>query len=174
MDKFRKALYNLNPLVLSSIGVPCTVAQIVLSFFISNQEGIEALRYTGYGLWTLSAIFGIWPIITFRSKGGVPEGQSYMKTTAVVDSGLYAVVRHPQYLAGILINLAMILLVQHWLVTVLGIIPMLLTCLDAIKADQYCIEKFGEGYERYMERVPRLNVLLGIARLILSGRGARQ
>jgi hypothetical protein len=32
--------------------------------------------------------------------------------------------------------------------------------------DQSCIEKFGEDYERYMRRVPGVNFLLGIVRLL--------
>ena len=39
---------------------------------------------------------GLLPIITFRRKGGVAKGESYIKTTVLVDTGIYAIVRHPQ------------------------------------------------------------------------------
>jgi len=34
------------------------------------------------------------------------------------------------------------------------------------KADQGCIEKFGDAYRRYTERVPRVNFVAGIIRLL--------
>ena len=39
--------------------------------------------------------------------------------------------------------------------------------LDVLKADQGCIEKFGDAYRAYMERVPRVNFVVGIVRLIV-------
>jgi len=44
-----------------------------------------------------------------KAKGGVAKGKSYIETTRLVDSSLYAIVRHPQYVAGMLFNLAMML-----------------------------------------------------------------
>ena len=174
MKQLKAVLYNLNPFVLSIIWSIFMIAQITSSFFLHNPDAIEVLRYIANVVWPISAIFGIWPIIIFRRKGGVPEGKNYMHTTVVVDSGPYAIVRHPQYLAGILVNLALMLLIQHWLIVVLGIVPMLLTYLDAIKADWYCIEKFGEDYEHYMQRVPRLNFLAGLVRLVLHSLGGNK
>jgi protein-S-isoprenylcysteine O-methyltransferase Ste14 len=58
------------------------------------------------------------------------------------------------------------LIAQHWSSVILGLVSMGLVYADAMRADQSCIEKFGDGYERYMERVPRVNFLAGIIRLI--------
>jgi len=49
----------------------------------------------------------------------VSKGKSYVGTTRLVDTSLYAIVRHPQYLGGILFNLMLMLLAQHWLVILL-------------------------------------------------------
>jgi protein-S-isoprenylcysteine O-methyltransferase Ste14 len=73
-------------------------------------------------IWVLSAVFGVLPIYTFRKKGGVVKGQSYMKTTELVDTGVYSIVRHPQYLAGLLLIIALMLVTQHWLSIIAGII----------------------------------------------------
>jgi protein-S-isoprenylcysteine O-methyltransferase Ste14 len=43
---------------------------------------------------------------------------------------------------------------------------MVLVYLDALKADRYAIEKFGEEYKRYMQTVPRINFLSGIIRFL--------
>ena len=92
------------------------------------------------------------------------KGKSYVNTTRLVDTSLYAIVRHPQYLAGILFNLSMMLLAQHWLVILLGLISAVLIYLDIQAADREGIEKFGDLYRDYMQRVPQTNFFLGIIR----------
>ena len=167
MKRFQEFLYNrLHPFLLSSIGGVLTVVQIVLAFFLC-RPGSEALEWAGWiCLWT-SGIFGMLPIITFRRKGSVPKGESYMKTTVLVDTGIYAIVRHPQGgTAWLLINLGVMLVAQHWTSVILGLASMGLVYADTFKADQYCIEKFGDAYKRYMERVPRVNFVAGIIRLL--------
>jgi len=166
MKRFQEFLYGLNPWLLSSIAGVLTVAQIALAFFL-HRPGLEALEWAGWiCLWT-SAIFGWLPIVTFRRKGGVAKGESYMKTTVLVDTGIYAIVRHPQGgTAWLLINLGVMLIAQHWTSVVLGLASMGLAYLDTFKADQYCIEKFGDTYRRYMKRVPRVNFVAGIVRLL--------
>jgi protein-S-isoprenylcysteine O-methyltransferase Ste14 len=165
MKRFQESLYGLNPFLLSSIASVLTVAQIVLAFFL-NQPG-QVLKSVGWVvLWT-AGLFGMLPVVTFRRKGGVAKGESYMKTTVLVDSGVYAIVRHPQGgTAWLLINLGVMLVAQHWSSVVLGLASMVLVYVDTFKADKYCIEKFGDAYQRYMQRVPRVNCLLGVIRLL--------
>jgi protein-S-isoprenylcysteine O-methyltransferase Ste14 len=166
MGPLQKFLYSLHPFLLSYIASVLTIAQIALAFFFHNQNS-EALQWAGWiCLWT-AGIFGMLPIITFRRKGGVPKGESYMKTTMLVESGIYALVRHPQGgTAWLLINLGVMLLAWHWTGLVPGLASMGLVYADTFKADQYCIEKFGDAYKRYMEKVPRVNFVLGIIRLL--------
>jgi len=154
-------------IILSCIYGPLIVLQLVLFFFFYyNYLGIDILAYIGWILWILSIVFGILPIYTFRKKGGVPKGESYMKTTKLVDTGVYSIVRHPQYLAGLLLMIALILLTQHWLSIIAGTIAFVAFYIDTLRVDTDCIEKFGEDYKRYMKRVPKLNFLLGIYRRI--------
>jgi protein-S-isoprenylcysteine O-methyltransferase Ste14 len=142
------------------------VAQYVLAFFIYKLPGLPALQWVGWGIWVLSVFFGIAPILIFRRRGGVAKGKSYVETTQLVDTSLYALVRHPQYLAGILFNVSMMLLAQHWLVILLGFISAVLIYVDIQAADREGIEKFGDEYRRYMQRVPQVNFLLGGVRLL--------
>ena len=166
MERFQKFLHSLHPLLLSSIASVLTVAQIVLAFFLQGPS-TEALQWAGWiCLWT-AGIFGTLPIITFRRKGGVPEGSSYTETTVLVDTGIYGIVRHPQGgTAWLLINLGVILIAWHWSSVVLGLASMVLVYADTFKADQSCIEKFGDDYKRYMVKVPRVNFGAGIIRLV--------
>ena len=165
MNGPKQALYRLNPWLLSSIAGTLTALQIGLCVFRSNPEGVAVMRYAGYVLWAAAAVFAVVPIFSLKRSGGVAEGQSYMKTTTLVNTGVYSLVRHPQGgLAWLQMNLAAILLGQTWPIAVLGLASMPLVYLDSLKADQYCIEKFGDEYKRYMQTVPAVNLLTGIIR----------
>ena len=166
MKRFQEFIYSLHPFLLSPIAGVLTVTQVVLAFFL-HQAGSKALEWAGWVCLWLAAIFGWLPIITFRRKGGMAKGESYMKTTVLVDTGIYAIVRHPQGgTAWLLINLGVMLIAQHWTSVLLGLASMGLVYADAFRADQGCIEKFGDAYRRYMERVSRVNFVTGIIRLI--------
>jgi protein-S-isoprenylcysteine O-methyltransferase Ste14 len=171
MNRFQEFFYGrLHRLLLSSIASVLTVAQIILAFFL-HRPGSEALEWAGWICVWLSGIFSILPIITFRRKGGVANGESYMKTATLVDTGIYAIVRHPQGgTAWLLINLGVMLIAQHWTSVILGLASMVLAYADSFKADQYLIGKFGDAYRDYIERVPRVNFVAGIVRLIMRRR----
>ncbi len=165
MKSFREFIYNLHPYALCCISAPLTIAQIVLAFVI-HQPRNETLQWAGWILWWASAVLGWLPIFTFRRRGGVAKGKSYVHTTRLVDTGIYAVVRHPQMgTAWLLMCVALMLITQHWISVELGVPAMVLAYLDVLKADQRCIEKFGDAYRRYMERVPRVNFVTGVIQL---------
>ena len=142
------------------------IAQIIVGvFLLSGVSQIEFLAYVGVGLYVFSGlVFGWLPVIEFRRKGGVRKGKSYIHTTELVDTGIYSIVRHPQYVTFILWAIAGMLLFQHWIIILLGIPIFPLTYIDLIIADKDAVEKFGDDYEAYMKKVPRANFLLGIIR----------
>ncbi len=141
------------------------VGQIILAFVLYNTDGSDTLRNIGWGVLMLSAVFGWLPIFTFRRRGGV-EGRGYIGTTVLVDSGIYSIVRHPQYLAGILIGIALPLIAQHWLVILPGLVAVIIYYTDTFSEEAKNLAKFGEAYERYMATVPRLNPVVGLVRLV--------
>jgi protein-S-isoprenylcysteine O-methyltransferase Ste14 len=166
MKRFREFIYNLHPYLLCCISGTLTIAQIVLAFVL-RRSGSEAVRWIGWILWWTSAVFGWLPIFTLRQKGGVPRGKSFVYTTTLVETGIYAIVRHPQMgTAWLLMCIGLMLITQHWASVALGIPAMALVHLDLVKADRRLVEKFGDAYRRYMERVPRVNFVVGIIRLI--------
>ena len=148
------------------------ISQIIVGIYlVSGVSQIEVLAYVGVGLYVFSGlVFGWLPVFEFRRKGGVSRGESYIHTTQLVDTGIYSIVRHPQYVTFILWAIAGMLLFQHWIVVLLGIPIFPLTYIDLIKADKDAIEKLGDDYKRYMKRVPRMNLLLGILRLLRQRR----
>jgi len=171
MNDWKSSLCGLHPHLLAWIWSALLILQMILAFFVFRDPKIQALRVAGWVIWTLGTVFAVLPIFTLRTRGGVPEGKSYMETTALVDTGIYAIVRHPQGgTAGILLNMALPLIGQHWLLVVLAAVGMVLIYIDAFKADESCIEKFGEEYVRYMQRVPRVNFIAGLLRLLVHPR----
>lgn len=157
-------------IILAVILTLASVGQIVLAFLFYNEESNTAIINLGWVILWISAIFGWLPIFTFKKLGRVPKGKAYLHTTILVDRGVYAIVRHPQYLAGILIGLSLPLISQHWLVAVLGIIGIVITYVNTFDEEASNIVKFGDEYREYMQRVPRLNFLLGIYRLLAKKR----
>jgi len=144
------------------------ISQIIIGIYLlSDISQVEIIAYVGVGLYIFSGlIFGMLPTFEFRKKGRVREGKSYIHTTKLVDTGIYSIVRHPQYVTFILWAIAGMLLFQHWIIIILGIPVIPLTYIDLIKADKDSIEKFGDDYKKYMKKVPRANFLLGIIRLL--------
>ena len=55
---------------------------------------------------------------------------------------------------------------QHWLSWISGIAGSILFYGDILEEEQSNIEKFGDAYKRYMQRVPRMNFVVGIIRLL--------
>ena len=143
-----------------------TVAEIVLCIFYYNWAGVSSLTYVGYALFAVGFIIGNIAVTTMQKKGKAPEGKRWIETTALVDSGIYAFVRHPQYLSWVAFSLALILISQYWIVFVVGVAAMVAVYEQARKDDQVLIEKFGPAYENYMKSVPRMNLLSGFLKLV--------
>ena len=68
---------------------------------------IEYLDYLGWILLVLSIYFALAPVYIFKKKAGVPEGKSYIHTKTIIDTGIFSIVRHPQYLAFIIMTFGM-------------------------------------------------------------------
>jgi protein-S-isoprenylcysteine O-methyltransferase Ste14 len=134
-------------------------------FLLDNPASGEWLWYAGWIIWAVGIVFVFLPMSMLRNKGGVAKGRSYVQTTVLVDSGLYSVVRHPQYLGWFLMYPAMMLFNSHWLIVLLGVLGMTCVYLFTRQEDADLVAKFGEPYERYSTAVPRLNIITGLIRL---------
>ncbi|QEE16100.1 isoprenylcysteine carboxylmethyltransferase family protein [Promethearchaeum syntrophicum] len=142
------------------------IALILTGFFIHNEEIIMFIHYIGWILWVLSVILAFSPNFIFKKYGGVQKGESYMKTTKLVNKGIYSIIRHPQYGGGIYIAFSLILIQQTLVSVILGIISIITSYLSMIFEDKRLIVKFGEDYVEYMKKVPRVNVISGCIRKI--------
>ena len=165
MIKKDNSLIDILPSTISTI---LFLSQIIIGIYLlSYISQIKIVAYTGVGLYIFSGlIFGMLPTFEFRKKGGVEKGKSYIHTTKLVDTGIYSIVRHPQYITFILFAIAGMLLFQHWIIILLGIPVIPLLYIDLVRADNQLIKKFGKDYEKYMKKVPRANFVLGLFRLL--------
>jgi len=163
----KKSIFWIN-VIPSTVTSILFISQIIVGIYlISDISQIRILAYIGVGLYAFSGlIFGMLPVFEFRKNGRVVKGKSYIHTTELVDTGIYSIVRHPQYVTFILWAIAGMLLFQHWIVIILGIPIIPLTYIDLHNADKDGIKKFGNEYKQYMKQVPRANFLLGIIRVV--------
>jgi protein-S-isoprenylcysteine O-methyltransferase Ste14 len=104
-----------------------------------------------------------------RKSGEPEENEDFTSTTEIVKHGIYSIVRHPLYLGWLLIYPAAMMVSQHWLIVGVGVIGVASMIQIARDADIQLVAKFGPIYEDYMKEVPRLNILLGIARKLKRG-----
>jgi len=138
-----------------------------------NYYALDGLVYAGWILLAFSVFLIFVAGGEFRKKGGVPQGKHLVHTTVVVDSGVYAVVRHPQYLGFLLCVLALVLMSQHWVSVVTSAVGSALFYRDVLREEQMSLTKFGDAYQRYMDRVPRMNILQGTITLLKERHASR-
>jgi protein-S-isoprenylcysteine O-methyltransferase Ste14 len=117
---------------------------------------IEELVVVGYSIFGIGALFYVLSVFALRRKG----------VSNIVDSGIYCIVRHPMYLGAMLMFFSHVFLGQNWIVAIGTIVAIACCYLIILSGDQRNIEKFGDDYKRYAEKVPRMNFVVGIIRLL--------
>jgi protein-S-isoprenylcysteine O-methyltransferase Ste14 len=143
------------------------IGGIIYGVWFGPSLGLQALFYAGWVVLVLGFLFTLSSLIYFRKRGKLIEGRGIMATTVLVESGTYGIVRHPQFLGVALMVCASIMVSQHWLFALMGV-PLIVSLFTKWVKDseEHLIAKFGDDYRRYMEKVPRMNFVLGIIRLL--------
>lgn len=141
-----------------------SIGQILIAILIYRQPANTWIRNIGWVILWIAGIFGSLPIFTLKNFGGVETGNSYIDTNRLVDKGLYTVVRHPQYLAGILISIGLFLISPHWTNFALGLINISQYYSGSFEEEKELIKKFGQDYIDYAKSVPRFNFVCGIVK----------
>ena len=163
-QKWKNTLWST---LLTVLGIVCFPANPLVLTGVIEVKSYPALFAIGWVVWAFGMVLVLAPIVMFPRRGGVPKGKAFVNTTRLVDTGIYSVVRHPQYTGGIFsIFLTTLLWYPHWLFGVLGIIGTAVIYMGCREEDQRLIEKFGDDYKDYMKRVPRVNVFLGLLHLM--------
>ncbi len=136
--------------------------QIVFFVLFYNSANLVILLYTGWGILVLGVAF-LLSASNSRKKSRVLKDKGAGKPV-LVESGLYAFVRNPEFLGHILIIISLVFIAQKWFSIVVGAILIALLWVAVIEEEKSDVEKFGHAYENYMRRVPRINLLVGLIR----------
>lgn len=142
-----------------------SIGTILVPQFLPRGDDL-CLRGAGVFLLALAAVFIFTPLFLLKKYGRIEGGKTTMQTKAVVDQGLYAITRHPQYVGYIFLVCGFALLSQHCVAVLLAVMGATLFYVQAVREERYCLAQLGEPYEQYLRRVPRFNLVLGIVRLL--------
>jgi len=153
--------------------IVCFPANPLVLTGVLEVKSYTPLFVIGWVVWAFGMVLVMAPIVLFPRRGGVPTGKSFVHTTRLVSTGIYAVVRHPQYTGGIYaIFITTLLWYPHWLFALLGVVGTAAIYLSIKGEDRHLVEKFSSDYQEYMSRVPGMNVFVGVSRLMRHRRKA--
>ena len=134
---------------------------------IVNVPSIEMPVEVGY-LASILLVVLVLPLFYaayLRSKNSVTGDEDII----LVEDGVYGIVRHPSFLAGLMIVIILPIIfaskIPFTLFTVLGVIAVFVALyLQSLSEEKVNIRKWGDEYRRYMEEVLRFNCILGLWR----------
>jgi protein-S-isoprenylcysteine O-methyltransferase Ste14 len=150
-----------HPYIYDVIAGVLMLSILILSNFLERGEN-PYLKFTGVSILLVASIIWVFPFIHLKKYGKVEEGQNYYETNQIVDQGVYSIVRHPQYLAYILLALGFTFISQNWIIVFIAIVSISLFYTHTLQEEKKLRERFTDQYRHYCLKVPRFNILLGI------------
>jgi protein-S-isoprenylcysteine O-methyltransferase Ste14 len=151
LDRYCLAKFTVGMAVEYPILIGVGIAGIVLSW----------LRFPFYPLPNILGVILLvigyvihWYAHKEMKKYGVQAHQHSMQVGTLITSGQYSKVRHPGYSGLVLIYFGFALGFAVVWMLVPAVIFTILTCLTAIKEEEFLKERFGKEYEEYARRVP--------------------
>ncbi len=78
------------------------------------------------------------------------------RTETIVTTGVYSIVRHPQYLGGLLAHAGISFLLSAGYSLLLTPLMVVIVYLISRKEEEELIREFGKEYESYKKKVPML------------------
>lgn len=147
------------------IAMAPTIALIITNLVVERGTNV-LLRLIGVAFLLSSPLLFISPFLVLARAGKPDEARTYMETSLVVRRGPYRIIRHPQYLGYMFLNVGFMLLVQSWLAVVLATFSIITFIALVVEEEKQLVVRFGGDYAEYCQDVPRFNVILGLMRYI--------
>lgn len=116
--------------------------------FLNIQFG-TVLFYVGLGLFILSGISAITSFIYYFST---PLDQPVCR-------GMYRISRNPIYVSMAAMAFGMVLMCHSVIIAILLVILLILQHFIILEEETFCMEKYGESYREFKQRVPRYLLL---------------
>jgi protein-S-isoprenylcysteine O-methyltransferase Ste14 len=148
----------------------CTVLLLIADRILVRGDS-SVLHTLGVLALLVGPVFFVPPFFLLQKHGDTRKPGPYYATTKVVDRGLYAIVRHPQYLGYALIAAGFALLSQRATTVALGGGAVVFFYLHTLREEAHCVKHLGERYRTYMQQVPRFNALRGTYRYLRARPG---
>ena len=146
------------------------IAQFALMWIVDATIDVEGLETLAWAVWLVAMALLAASTLTLRSRGQAPEGRDFVETEELVATGVYGLVRHPMYLGWAMMYAVMFLFKPNWMLAALGLAGAACVYLFSLQEEARLKEKFGLAYGRYMQAVPRFNLVAGAIRLLSERR----
>ena len=121
------------------------LAQFALMWILDKSVALKGLDYVAMITWLVAMVLIFAPMLALRRKGGVPPDESFVNTKALVDTGIYALVRHPLYLGWMLMYLVVFLFNPNWVLAAIGLVGIACVWWFTRQEEQLLIARFGES-----------------------------
>lgn len=131
---------------------------IYLMSTLDVPDSLRPLRYSGWILLGFGIGLVVLSIVAFVRNQGA----------GLIERGIYGIVRHPMYLGAMMCFLSYFFFHPHWLILLISSANIAIIYRFILQGEQQNITKFEDAYKRYMETVPRINLLAGIFRRLQS------
>ena len=136
------------------------IATIIGYFFLlpllEPPQALSFLQYFGIGFFGFGILFVVLSIAS----------QMQNKKNTIIQKGVYALVRHPMYFGAMCLFIAMILFLPHWMMLLLTMINVVVIYRFMVIEESQNLIDFGSEYQVYMKKVPRVNPILGLIKVI--------
>jgi protein-S-isoprenylcysteine O-methyltransferase Ste14 len=141
---------------------------LIITNLGADRGSIVILRVLGVAFLLFSPFLFIPPFIFLAKVGKPDEGRTYIETSIVVRQGPFRIIRHPQYLGYMFLNLGFMLLVQSWVALMFASLSIGIFVTLAVEEEKQLHARFGEDYAEYCQDVPRFNLIVGLLRYMRS------
>lgn len=145
-------------------GIPFYLGVLVWTFAPKFMEWSNAafpmwVRWTGLGLGLIAVLLNAWSHKTLSQKlgGDFDPALRLLKVPALVKEGPYEKMRHPIYLAFLLMQISVLLLTSNWFIGFCGIAIILsVIAIRVPEEEKLLIEQFGDEYRKYINQTGSL------------------
>lgn len=145
-------------------GIPFYLSLLVWTFAPRFMEWSAIpfpswVRWVGLGLGLFSVFLNAWSHKTLGQKLGEDFNPALrlLQVPKLVKDGPYAKMRHPIYLAFLLMQISVLLLTSNWFIGLCGIAIIIAVIAIRIPEEEKMLsEQFGDEYRQYMQQTGKL------------------
>jgi protein-S-isoprenylcysteine O-methyltransferase Ste14 len=130
------------------VGKSFSLLMIVLLLFTPLALGTPAF-YIGITIYLVGLMGFVVALLNFRNT---PLDQP-------ITRGIYRISRNPQVLTIFIVMTGISLAMGSWTALAVGIASSVFGRARIIEEERYCLQRYGDGYREYLERVPRYVLL---------------